>query len=45
MRTFLAALLYVVGFAANAPAQTYPDRTIKLILPFTPGSPNDVVAR
>ena len=31
--------------AANAAAQTYPDRPIKLILPFTPGSPNDVIAR
>ena len=28
-----------------APAQTFPDRPIKIIAPFTPGSPNDVVAR
>ena len=26
-------------------AQTFPDRPIKIIAPFTPGSPNDVVAR
>jgi tripartite-type tricarboxylate transporter receptor subunit TctC len=45
MRKLLAALIWVAGFAVEAPAQTYPDRPIKLILPFTPGSPNDVVAR
>jgi tripartite-type tricarboxylate transporter receptor subunit TctC len=28
-----------------AQAQTFPDRPIKIIAPFTPGSPNDVVAR
>jgi tripartite-type tricarboxylate transporter receptor subunit TctC len=28
-----------------ASAQTFPDRPIKIIAPFTPGSPNDVVAR
>lgn len=38
------ACLYALA-AAPAAAQTYPDRPIKLILPFTPGSPNDVVAR
>ena len=26
-------------------AQSYPIRPIKLILPYTPGSPNDVIAR
>lgn len=45
MRKLVAALLCVAGFASPAPAQTYPDRPIKLILPFVPGSPNDVVAR
>jgi tripartite-type tricarboxylate transporter receptor subunit TctC len=29
----------------SASAQTFPDRPIKVIAPFTPGSPNDVVAR
>jgi tripartite-type tricarboxylate transporter receptor subunit TctC len=45
-RTVLAA---AAAFAAAAGplahAQTYPDRPIKLVLPFTPGSPNDVLAR
>ena len=31
--------------ATPAPAETFPDRPIKIIAPFTPGSPNDVVAR
>lgn len=31
------------GFAAQA--QSYPNRPIKLILPYTAGSPNDVIAR
>jgi tripartite-type tricarboxylate transporter receptor subunit TctC len=35
----------VVAFAPPAAAQSYPDRPIKVIAPFTPGSPNDVVAR
>ena len=35
----------LIGVAAPAPAQTFPDRPIKIIAPFTPGSPNDVVAR
>src|SRR5215475_3495461 len=29
----------------SAQAQSYPNRPIKLILPYTPGSPNDVLAR
>src|SRR4029079_18751442 len=29
----------------EAGAQSYPSRVIKLIVPFTPGSPNDVMAR
>jgi tripartite-type tricarboxylate transporter receptor subunit TctC len=37
-----AAILLAVGPAS---AQPYPSRTIKLILPYTPGSPNDVMAR
>jgi len=35
----------LIGLSAPAPAQTFPDRQIKIIAPFTPGSPNDVVAR
>ena len=45
MRRLLAALICVVALANGARAETYPDRPIKIIAPFTPGSPNDVVAR
>jgi tripartite-type tricarboxylate transporter receptor subunit TctC len=34
-----------LGLATAASAETYPERPIKVIAPFTPGSPNDVVAR
>jgi tripartite-type tricarboxylate transporter receptor subunit TctC len=47
MRWLFAVLACVgaIGVAGTAPAQNYPDRPIKVIAPFTPGSPNDVVAR
>ncbi len=35
----------LILFSVAAPAQTYPSRVIKMIVPFTPGSPNDVMAR
>jgi tripartite-type tricarboxylate transporter receptor subunit TctC len=41
----LAALLAVVGPVADAQAQTYPVRPIRLIVPFPPGGPVDVMAR
>src|SRR4051812_29438978 len=37
-----ALLLAVVG---QAPAQTFPDRPVRLIVPFAPAGPVDVVAR
>jgi tripartite-type tricarboxylate transporter receptor subunit TctC len=40
---FLAALLAAVG--TPAAAQSYPSRVIRMITPFTPGSPVDVAAR
>jgi tripartite-type tricarboxylate transporter receptor subunit TctC len=40
-----AALALAAGWAAPASAQSYPSRIIKVIVPFTPGSPNDVLAR
>jgi tripartite-type tricarboxylate transporter receptor subunit TctC len=45
--TVLAFLACVLLFAFALPvlAQTASDRTIRIIAPFTPGSPNDVVAR
>jgi len=49
MQRFVSAVIFVLavvlGLAAAAPAQVLPDRPIKVILPFIPGSPNDVIAR
>ena len=45
-RTLGAAVAALaLGMAAPALAQSYPSRVIKLVVPFTPGSPNDVMAR
>jgi tripartite-type tricarboxylate transporter receptor subunit TctC len=44
LRTSVAAFL-VLAAPLTALAQSYPARVIKLIVPFTPGSPNDVMAR
>jgi tripartite-type tricarboxylate transporter receptor subunit TctC len=41
----LAAAGLAVGIAGPAFAQAYPNKLIKLVLPYTPGSPNDVIAR
>ena len=42
----LAAAWLVVGLGlADAAAQTYPAKPIKVIVPYTPGSPVDVLAR
>jgi tripartite-type tricarboxylate transporter receptor subunit TctC len=42
-RLVVAAVLAVTATAAAA--QSYPSQPIRMIVPFTPGSPNDVVAR
>ena len=39
------ACLSLFASVLTASAQPAPDRTIRIIAPFTPGSPNDVVAR
>ena len=41
----LVALAMAGGCVQAARAQSYPSRVIKLVVPFTPGSPNDVMAR
>ena len=44
-RTLVAACVALTLGAGTAQAQSYPSRVIKLVVPFTPGSPNDVMAR
>jgi len=46
--TFLAvtvAAMAVLGFAGTAAAQNYPVKPIKLVVPFAPGGPADVIGR
>ena len=45
MLRLLPIVIAALAFAAPALAQSYPSRVIKLVVPFTPGSPNDVMAR
>jgi tripartite-type tricarboxylate transporter receptor subunit TctC len=41
----VAALAACLGFVADASAQSYPQRTVKFILPFGPASGTDITAR
>jgi tripartite-type tricarboxylate transporter receptor subunit TctC len=43
--SFLAAMLAFLAFATPASAQTYPTKPIRMIVPFTPGSPVDASVR
>ena len=42
---FAAGFLAVLGGAGPALSQAYPHQAIKLVVPFVPGSPVDVLAR
>ena len=45
MTRLLAACLIALASTAAADAQSFPSKTIRIIVPFTPGGSNDVVAR
>jgi tripartite-type tricarboxylate transporter receptor subunit TctC len=42
---FIAAAMVLAGLLATAFAQDYPNRPVRLIVPFPPGGSNDVVGR
>ena len=43
--TLFFAAICAAAICGTAAAQSYPNRPIKLILPFAPGSPSDMVGR
>ena len=45
MKKLLLACIVVGAVVTTAGAQNFPNQTIKIIVPFTPGGSNDVVAR
>jgi len=45
MKRLFAAVAAALAVVSAAAAQTFPSQTIRIIVPFTPGGSNDVVAR
>jgi tripartite-type tricarboxylate transporter receptor subunit TctC len=45
MKPLFAACVAIAALTTSAGAQSFPNQTIKIIVPFTPGGSNDVVAR
>jgi tripartite-type tricarboxylate transporter receptor subunit TctC len=45
MKSTLAALALTAGTMLSAGAQTYPDRPVTMVVPFSAGGPTDTVAR
>ncbi len=45
MKRFIAACAVTAALVSTAAAQGFPNQTIKIIVPFTPGGSNDVVGR
>lgn len=45
MRVLLCALFIAAFFPVDAAAQSYPNKPVRLIIPFPPGGSNDVVGR
>ena len=43
--SILAAALALAGLVSSAAAQTYPDKVVRIIVPFSSGGVTDVVAR
>ena len=45
LRTITAALIWIVAFGGSASAQTWPQRYVRIIVPFSAGGAADVVTR